>query len=542
MENNTEITIKEKKKNPVYRFFDSIFLFSKRKTNTKTELFAGILAGFALTCTSVILATLLSGKAGLTTEDSFGYTLYFIIALISGISSILIGLITNVPLTHSVSLGVVSLIISIMGAHSGLTYWNVIAISFVSNIVYLIVMAIPLTRNFILKAVPTSIKKAMPAMVGLMLIVYVLIQLGILNVNEFNIASILNSKMSAGDSIPRDSLTYVTLNLDFSDSTYYYSYMSVIICFVTLLIYVVLANIKIKNWSFKHPLIDAFGIGLLIYVLCWLIRGNFRDYYFFSFLTPSYGGSYYYTQSSTMSWRTISNSYLGAIFKSGFDFSAYMATLPEGSNAGLSVFSIFFTTFMSFLMIGISETGSVMQAHAAIADEKDENGEYAIYRDSDLFGPVGNYANVYSLDALASLVGAFFGVPTITARPESLVSSKEGGRTGLTSIVAGIIVIVSAFTFVFSGLFINGMVIYAIVLIAGLFAFSKIKDVNWNDMGEFLPSLFAILIAGFTMNFVVAIAVGVISDVVLKVIRFHFKEIKVGHIVLATLLLLTLIF
>ncbi len=542
MENNTDITIKEKKPNPVYAFFDSIFLFKKKGTNTKTELFAGILAGLALTCTSVLLATLLSGKVGLTTEDSFGYTLYFLIALFSGISSILIGLITNVPLAHSVSMGVVSLFISIMGAHTGLTYWNVLAISFVANVVYLLVMAIPFTRNFVLNAVPSSIKKAMPAMVGLMLIVYVLVQLGILNVNEFNIASILNSKMSAGDSIPRDSLTYVTLNLDFSDATYFYSYMSVIIGFVTLIIYVVLANIKIKGWSFKHPLIDAFGLGLLIYLISWAIRGNFRDYYFFSFLTPSYGGSYYYTQSATMSWRTINASYLGSIFSSGFDFSKYIEALPEGSNGGLAVFSIFFTTFMSFLLIGISETGSVMQAHAAIADQKDENGEYIVSRETDLFGPVGDYANVYSFGALLSVVGAFFGVPPMVAREENLVASKEGGRTGLTSIIAGIIMIASAFTFALSGLFINGMVVYGVVFIAGIFAFAKIKDVNWDDMGEFLPAILAIIIAGFTMNFVTAIAVGVISDIVLKVIRFRFKEIKVGHIVLAAILLLTLIF
>ncbi len=542
MENNKEIVIKEKKENPVYRFFDSIFLFKKRKTNTKTEIFSGLLAGIALTCTSVLLATLLSGESGLTTTSSFGYTLYFIIALFSGISSILIGLVTNVPLSHSVSMGVVSLFISVIGANSGLTYWNVLAISFVSNLVYLLVMAIPFSRNFILKSVPSSIKKAMPAMVGLMLIVYVLLQFGILKSNELNIASILNSKMSAGDSIPRDSLTYVTLNFDFSDKTYFYSYMSVIIGFVTLMAYVLLSNIKIKGFAFKHPLIESFGIGLLIYLICWAIRGNFRDYYLFSFLTPSYGGSYYYTQSSSMSWRTISSSYLGAIFSSGFDFSAYKAALAEGSNTSLAVFSLFFSTFMSFLMIGVSETGSVLEAHSALSDEKDENGEYVVNRQSDLFGPIENYVNVYSLGALTSLVGSFFGVPPLTARVESLASSKEGGRTGLTSIVSGIIMIVSAFTFAFAGIFINGMVVYGVLLICGLFAFSKIKDVNWDDIGEFLPAIFAIIIAGFTMNFVLALGIGTISDLVLKLIRFRFKEIKIGHIVLSALLLLTLIF
>ncbi len=532
------VTIKEKRPNPVYRFFDKFFHFSEHGTNIKTEIFAGILAFIGVACTTFLLASVITSAMGNSPVDASGFSndacaIYVAICMLSAVSSILVGLIANVPFVQSTSLGMVSLISTLLGTFAGLTYYNILFIALISNAIYLVVMLVKPAREFILKAVPASVKKAIPAATGALLIVYTLVNLGILNLNTLDLASDMQSASCAGDPISKFAISYISLNFDASNKADFYSYMPVITATFSFLLMLILKslkfNIKGKEWKFKHPTIVAFGIGLLIYVIYWAIRGNFTDYYFYSFVVPSYA-SFIWMHFRTKVFKKLC---IFTVFTKGLDFSGY--------TGNMNIFFVFIISIVSFVVLGVAETGSTYVAHSYLAGECDENGT-PMYRGNKLYGPVESYANPYSATALCSVLGCMFGAGPMVARNESTLGSHEGGRTGLTAIVAGCLFIVTCFNMVFNGLFMNEMIIGGITLFVGFSLLTSLKNIDWSDVIEAMPSITLIVVAAATTNIVLAISVGVVCDLLLKIIRFKFKEITIGQAVLSVILLANIAF
>ena len=530
---------KEKKHNPLWRGLNKFFKFEERGTNFKREIFAGLLSFLCIAGTALVVANLLSEGTAQTTGMRLGHVIFFLIALMSAISSITVGLVCNVPVVHSVSLATVSLILSIYGKYQGLTYFNILAIAFVSNLIYLAIMLVKPVREFIFKAIPDTVKRALPVAIGMLIIGFVLVQLDILQVNNYDLMHVLTNYAKAGDPMSKVAISYVTLNFDFfKDPNYFYSYMPIIIALCIVIVAAILRNIKIKNFTFKHPVIDAFGIGLLIYIIFWVVRGNFTDYYLYSFIVPSYGAMYF--GSSPLPVITmIKNNYLLSAFQKGFDFSAFKAAVDAGTSSG-NVFFIFLSSILSFVVLGISETGSVVKTMAYQGQQVNEEGQLVTNISRNGFG--WEFANVYSVTAAVNVVGSILGCMPVSARHESTVGGEEGGRTGLTAVVAGLLFIVTMFNMIFNGLFVNGILIYGLMLLAGFSLLSNIRNIDFGDKVEFVPALLMIVSATFTQDIVLALTIGVVSYVVMQLITFKIKNIKIGTAILAAILLINLIF
>mgnify|MGYP001623894753 CR=1 FL=1 len=100
---------KNKPKKPpcaAYRAVDRYFGFTARGTNIKTEIYAGILMCIEVACFMMVMSFMLQ-EAGGFGQWNF---IYYAIALISMISTILMGVICNAPFVQSMSLGIVVLI------------------------------------------------------------------------------------------------------------------------------------------------------------------------------------------------------------------------------------------------------------------------------------------------------------------------------------------------------------------------------------------------------------------------------------------------
>jgi len=524
---------KGKKEKPVkepskaYQAVDRYFGFTERGTNIKTEIFAGILMFVEVACFMMVSAFMIQSNTGFAQY----YPIYFATVLISVISSVLMGVLCNVPFVQSMSLGLIVLIISIFGRYTGLTYANIMAIALVSNLIYLAVMLIKPAKEFIFNAVPNSIRKVIPAALGAFVIVYALIQMNVFSVQTTNFEDKLAQMGSTQSTISFFGFSYIKFNLDASDPANWYAYMPVIMAIVAFLVMTVLKRFKIK-----HATIISFGASLLVYLVAWAgIRRNFNDYYLYAFITPSYGSMYFY-QSLDMITRMFSGQLLFTAFQQGFDFSALSEALGGGA-----VFGVFLVSVISFLVLGVSETGAAVSGHGYLTDGLDEEGRAKYTQNDRLLRKGAPYANVYAVNAFSSALGCMLGAGPVVVRSETAVGGSEGGKTGLSAIVAGLLMIVCLFNLVFNGLFINGTVVYGLMLYVGLMMLTSLKNVDFSDVNTALPPLLMVVVTAISANITAGIAVGIVFHTALEMLKFKFKEIKVGTYVLTGIMLVTLV-
>ena len=144
-------------------------------------------------------------------------------------------------------------------------------------------------------------------------------------------------------------------------------------------------------------------------------------------------------------------------------------------------------------------------------------------------------------DAVGTTVGACLGTSTITTFVESSSGIAEGGRTGLTSIVSGLLFILALF---FSPIFlaIPSFATAPALIVVGFFMMQSVAKINWSDMLEAIPAFICIFAMPFMYSISEGISFGVISFVVLNAVAGKAKKITPLMWVLAVLFILKYIF
>jgi len=124
-------------------------------------------------------------------------------------------------------------------------------------------------------------------------------------------------------------------------------------------------------------------------------------------------------------------------------------------------------------------------------------------------------------DSVSTVAGAVMGTSTVTTYVESAAGVKAGGRTGMTSLVIGILFLLCLF---FSPLAtslpkeIDGA---ALIYISTLFV-RNITDIEWDDIAESGPAILAMLAMPFTYSISHGIALAFISYAAVKILTGRF--------------------
>ena len=538
-----DIVIKQNQPSLLYEVIDDMFLLTKRGTNIKTELFAGALMFFETICMSAVCAQLIASRAGIA---SFS-TVYFGMILMTVCGTILTGLICNAPVIQSMSMGTVVLIVSTMSTYLGMTLANVLLIAMVSNAIYAAVMLVPPLRRFISNAVPVQIKKALPAALGAYLLVYVLTQLNVFGITTNNYNTVLEGMAAAGDALPYWGVNTYSFAADNAALGGWYAQEAIITAMVGFTVMTVLHARKVK-----HATILSFFITLLVFLGMWVIRGNFMDYYFYAFITPSYGSMYFYDSIQRIFGEFQATMFLKPLTE-GTDFSAYInyLTYLESQASGLpmdqvtvdatgNIVMAVATTALSFLTLGVSENAAAIHGSAFAAKAYDENGE-VVCMENPALGFLGKILNLHSVSALVSTVGCALGCGPVTIRPETAVGGKEGGKTGLAALVAGGLAIVALFNLIFSAIFLNGIVVFGILLFVALSLLESFKDCDFSDSASAIPFIATVAAAAVTQNLANGILLGVALDTAVKLMGGKFRQIHPGAWVFTLVFLGTLV-
>lgn len=139
----------------------------------------------------------------------------------------------------------------------------------------------------------------------------------------------------------------------------------------------------------------------------------------------------------------------------------------------------------------------------------------------------GNFPHIekpFLVDAVGTVVGSATGCTTISTFIESTIGVEAGGRTGLTAIVAGVLFLVCIFL---SPLFL--MIPTAVTGVALIFVgFSMLSGFTKMDFSDFkgcFGPFVMILFGTFTADIAAAISLGILSDVLIKVLTGDAKKV-----------------
>ena len=149
-------------------------------------------------------------------------------------------------------------------------------------------------------------------------------------------------------------------------------------------------------------------------------------------------------------------------------------------------------------------------------------------------GEVPNFEKAMLSDAIATCMGAICGTSTVSSYVESSSGVAEGGRTGLTSVVTGIMFLLAMFLSPIAVL-IPGSVTAAALIYVGALMMGGVADLNWQDISVSVPAFFTIVFMPFTYNISYGIAFGLISYILIHLLLGKVKEIKPFGWVIAAL-------
>ena len=163
----------------------------------------------------------------------------------------------------------------------------------------------------------------------------------------------------------------------------------------------------------------------------------------------------------------------------------------------------FLLVMIAFLFVDIFDTSGTLYSVGRQAGFVNENDE------------LENSDEAFMSDAAATIVGAAMGTSTTTTYIESAAGVEEGGKTGLTAVVVGVLML--------SGLFLAGIFkaipVFAAataLVVVGAMMMKQAKDINWNDIEVSVPAFITMVMMPFTYSIADGIAWGLISYVAIK--------------------------
>ena len=136
-----------------------------------------------------------------------------------------------------------------------------------------------------------------------------------------------------------------------------------------------------------------------------------------------------------------------------------------------------------------------------------------------------NAGKALLVDGTSTAISGLFGSSPGTAYIESAAGVEEGGRSGLTAVVAGLLFLPFMFFSPLLG-FIPAVATAPVLVLVGLFMMSVLKDVDWSDYEVVVPAFVAMIAIPFTYSITEGIVFGFLAHVVILVLNGKAREIS----------------
>jgi len=139
-------------------------------------------------------------------------------------------------------------------------------------------------------------------------------------------------------------------------------------------------------------------------------------------------------------------------------------------------------------------------------------------------GSVPGVGRVLLVDGLAAAVGGAAGISSNTTYIESAAGVADGGRTGMTSVVTGLLFLVAIFLAPVVQIIPLQAAAPALVLV-GYLMFTQIGEIDARDVSTGLPALLIMILMPLTFTITIGIGAGIVVWVVLQIVNQRWGEI-----------------
>lgn len=447
---------------------ENFFGLKQRGTTIRTEVLAGITTFMAMAYILFVNAGMFANLGAVSYE-----AIYIATALSACVGTVLTGLIANLPLAQASGMGLNAFFVFTMCFGFGFSYQNALVMVLLDGIVFTILTVTGL-RKIIFDAIPSVVKMAIPAGIGLF-IAYIGLQ-------------------SAGIIIPDSSTASAMTSLNIvSGGITWAALMPILVTIITILVIAALVALRKRG---------AVLIGILIGTILYYLGGFTIPGFYnaFAFSSINFGGAF----------KAFNDEALFAVFKSGFDFSGYIAAHGEAS----FIFTLI-TSMLAFCLVDMFDTMGTLYGACSRGGLMTEDGEVLSLNKAMLS------------DAIATIFGAICGTSTVTTYVESSAGVAEGGRTGLTALTtAGLFFIAMFFAPIAS--LIPGAATAAALIYVGALMLSSVLKVEWDKAEAAVPAFLTIAFIAFSYSISNGIGIGVISYTLIKIFTGKIKEVNIA--------------
>jgi AGZA family xanthine/uracil permease-like MFS transporter len=139
-------------------------------------------------------------------------------------------------------------------------------------------------------------------------------------------------------------------------------------------------------------------------------------------------------------------------------------------------------------------------------------------------GQVPGIGRVLLVDSIAAIAGGAAGISSNTTYIESAAGVAEGGRTGFTSIIVGVLFL---FMILLSPLvvLVPFQATAPVLVLVGFLMCTLIKDINFSDIEEGFPALLGLIVMPLTFSITNGIGAAFVAYVVIKVVVGKWSQI-----------------
>ena len=129
----------------------------------------------------------------------------------------------------------------------------------------------------------------------------------------------------------------------------------------------------------------------------------------------------------------------------------------------------------------------------------------------------------FHVDSTATTFGALFSCPVLTTYLESAAGVQSGGRTGLTALVTAACFALTLFLAPLAGM-IPTVATAPVLMYIGIVMMSSMKNINYEDITEYIPAFVCVVVSVFSFNAGNGIAAAILVYAFLKLSTGRFKE------------------
>jgi AGZA family xanthine/uracil permease-like MFS transporter len=139
-------------------------------------------------------------------------------------------------------------------------------------------------------------------------------------------------------------------------------------------------------------------------------------------------------------------------------------------------------------------------------------------------GRVPGINRVLIVDSVAAAAGGAAGISSNTSYIESSAGVAEGGRTGLTSVVVGVLFLLAIFVSPLAGI-IPPQATAPVLILVGFLMAGLIKGIDFADIEEGFPALLTMVLMPLTFSITVGIGTGFVMYTLIKVVKGKASEV-----------------